>query len=164
MKIEIDLNDSLGDEEGQETLADSIRRQVIDSVKAQVKSETAKKIDEAVSVTISGAINTYLQTEMPTLLASIMDAEFQPISRYGEKSAPTSFRKELIKQIHEQMQYKKANYDSERNPFTRAVDETVKKNIDEFRTAFVKKVDAEYTQEVMTLAIKTIKDRLKIAA
>jgi len=36
--------------------------------------------------------------------------------------------------------------------------------MDEFWKEFVKKVDAEYTQEVMVLAIKTIKDRLKITA
>ena len=164
MKVEIDLNDILGDEEGAETLADSIRRQVVDSIKAQIKTETARKIDEAVSQTISAGINEHLTKEMPALLASIMDAEFQPVTRYGEKSSPTSFRKELVKQIHEQMQYKKTIYDSDKNPFTCAVDETVKKNMDEFRKEFVKKVDAEYTQEVMVLAIKTIKDRLKITA
>jgi len=164
MKVEIDLNDILGDEEGAETLADSIRRQVVDSIKAQIKTETARKIDEAVSQTISAGINEHLTKEMPALLASIMDAEFQPVTRYGEKSSPTSFRKELVKQIHEQMQYKKTIYDSDKNPFTLAVDETVKKNMDEFRKEFVKKVDAEYTQEVMVLAIKTIKDRLKITA
>lgn len=43
MKVEIDLNNILGNESGAETLADSVRRQVIDSIKQQIHAQTHRK-------------------------------------------------------------------------------------------------------------------------
>jgi hypothetical protein len=53
MKIEIDLNDILGDEWGTETLADSVRRQVVEKLTQTVKEGVAKKIDHEVSRVIN---------------------------------------------------------------------------------------------------------------
>jgi len=164
MKVEIDLNDILGDEEGAETLSESVRRQVIDSIKAQIKSETSRKIDEAVSLTISQAINDYLKTEMPVLLAGIMDAPFTPISSYGQRGEPTNFRKELVRVFSENMQYKKTSSSYDRNAFTKAIDEMVEVECKKFQKDFNTKVDATFTSSCMEYATNALKRKLGIAA
>jgi len=45
MKIEIDLNDILGDETGAETLQDSIKRQVIEKFTREIKAGISKRIE-----------------------------------------------------------------------------------------------------------------------
>lgn len=163
MKIEIDLNDILGDENGAETLQESVRPQVIDSVSSTVKKGISAKIDAAISETITAAIQTYLDGELPALLANIMDSEYKPVGRYGEKGDPTTFRKELVKAINENMVYKRAHYDSERNLFTRAVDDVVAENLKAFRAEFQKRVDADYTTYAMAYATEQLKKKLGIA-
>jgi hypothetical protein len=163
MKIEIDLNDILGDESGAETLQESVRRQVIDSVTANIKKGVGDKIDAAISKTISAGIKEYLDVEMPTLLASIMDAEYTPVDRYGDRDKRTSFRKELIRSISENMVYKKQTYSSDKNTFTKAVDEVIEENMKLFRADFGKHVDAQFTAAAMQYATDTLKKKLGIS-
>jgi hypothetical protein len=163
MKIEIDLNDILGDESGSETLQESVRRQVIDSVTTTIKKGVGVQIDAAVSSTISAGIKDYLDNEMPALLSSIMDAEYTPVDRYGDRNKPTSFRKELVRSIAENMVYKKTTYSSDKNAFTKAVDEVIEENLKLFRTDFEKLVNAGFTASAMEYATNALKKKLGIA-
>jgi hypothetical protein len=163
MKIEIDINDILGDESGAETLQESVRRQVIDSVAETIKKGIGERIDHAISVMITDSLNKYLKSEMPKLSRSLMDAEFKPVSRWGETDKPTSFRKELLKSITENMTYKKTNYSSDRNAFTKAVDEVVEENVKLFKVDFAKHVDAQFTAAAMQCAADTLKKKLGIS-
>jgi hypothetical protein len=162
MKIEIDLNAILGDEYGAESLQDSVRRQVIDSVTATIKKGVGDKIDQAVSSTISAEISTYLTGALPTLLAEIMEAEYIPVGRYGDRQEPTSFRKQLVKTITENMTYVPKAYSSEKNAFTLAVDEVVQSHLKVFKAKFQKKVDADYTAYAMAYATEALKKKLGI--
>jgi len=163
VKIEIDLDDILGDENGAETLQESIRRQVIDSVTATIKKGVGQQIDAAVSSAISTNINDFLKQQMPSLLANIMDTQYEPVGRYGEKAQPTSFRQELVKVVIENMQYKRANYESDKNVFTKTVDAVIAENVASFKTDFNKKVDAEFTAAAMQYAQEALKKKLGIA-
>ena len=53
MKVEIDLNDILGDEYGAETLQESVRRQVIDNLTLVIKEGVEKKIEAEVARVIN---------------------------------------------------------------------------------------------------------------
>jgi hypothetical protein len=163
MKIEIDLNDILGDESGAETLQDSVRRQVVDSVTETVKNGIGKRIDDAVAKTISAGIKEYLTGEMPNLLANIMDAEYVPVDRYGDRAKTTTFRKELVKSITENMKYAKTTYSSDKNAFTKAVDEVIEENVKLFKADFNKQVDAQFTAAAMQYATDALKKKLGIA-
>lgn len=163
MKIEIDLNDILGDEHGAESLQESVSRQVINAVTSGIQKGITHKIDEAVATTISQSISAYLEREMPGLLANIMDAEYVPVGRYGEKSSPTSFRRELVRSINENMVYKRANYESDKNAFTKAVDQVVGSNLKEFKAEFQKQVDAQFTAQAMSYAAESLRKKLGIA-
>lgn len=163
MKIEIDLNDILGDENGAETLQDSVRRQVIDSMTSIIKKGVGSQINEAVSRTISSEIEEYLKTQMPVLLENLMDAQYTPVGRYGDYDKPTSFRQQLVKSIQENMVYKKTTYSSDRTAFTAAVDSVIEENLKSFKAEFQKQVDAQFTQAAFSYAAESMKKRLGIA-
>jgi membrane-associated HD superfamily phosphohydrolase len=162
MKIEIDLDDILGDENGTETLQESVRRQVITAVSANVKKGIGEKIDRAISETITNNIQTFLKDQMPLLLGDLMDAEYAPVGRYGDKEKPTSFRKQMLKTIEENMVYKKDNYSSDTNAFTRAVDDVIEQHMKLFKADFNKKVDADFTAAAMQYATEALKKKLGI--
>ena len=162
MKIEIDLDDILGGENGTETLQESVRRQVITAVSATVKTGIGEKIDRAISETITNNIQTFLKDQMPLLLGDIMDAEYTPVGRYGDAGKPTSFRKQMLKTIEENMVYKKDNYSSDNNAFTRAVDDVIEQHMKLFKADFNKKVDADFTAAAMQYATEVLKKKLGI--
>ena len=64
------------------------------------------------------------------------------------------------KAIHEQMVYKRGQYDSEKNAFTKAVDQVVSESVNEFKKEFYRQVDANYTAEVMAAATRKLQERL----
>jgi hypothetical protein len=163
MKIEIDLDDILGDEGGAETLQESVRRQVIDSVTNSIRKGVGTQIDHAVSKTISEEIKIFLTTKMPELCNEIMQAEYTPVNNYGQRGEPTTFRKELIRGVTENLQYKKTQYSSDRNAFTRAVDEVIEEHVKSFKADFTKQVDAGFTAAAMEYATTTLKKKLGIA-
>lgn len=163
MKIEIDLNDILGDNSGVETLQDSIRRQVVDSFTATIRKSVNTEIEQAVSKTITTEIQTFIKAEMPALMAELLVTEYTPVGRFGEQGKPTTFRAELVKSITENMVYRRANYDSDKNVFTKTIDAVVSDSVNAFKTEFQKQVDANYTAEVMALATATLKKKLGIA-
>lgn len=164
MKIEIDLDEILGDENGVETLQDSIRRQVVEKIQRDMSDGIKKRIDSEVAKAIDESIKVSLAAITPTLLSELMDAEYTPVDRWGDRQTAktTTFRKQLVASIHEQMTYKKTTYDSDKTTFTRAVDDVVATNVSEFKTEFSKLVNAKFTEECMAFAIQKLKERLKI--
>lgn len=162
MKIEIDLNDILGDEYGAETMQESVRRQVIDNITSTLKTGVLKKIDLAVDQMIGSEITDALKARMPALIDDVMNAEYTPVTRYGERGNPTTFRSALVAKINEEMVYIKKNHDSDKNTFTRAVDAVVGENVKKFKEEFNKQVDADFTKEVMAQATAKLQERLGI--
>ena len=164
MKIEIDLNDILGDESGAETLHDSVRRQVVDGMTAAIKKGVGEQINLAVAKTIQVEIEKYVETEMPKFLSELMDTKYMPVDRWGDRQREkTTFRKQLVAAIHENMVYKKANYESDKNVFTKAVDEVISQNVAAFKVEFGKQVDANVVAQTMQYATDTLKKKLGLA-
>lgn len=160
MKIEIDLNDILGDEYGSETLQESVRRQVIGAMTETIKKGVQLQIDRETTRILNEELRAVLATKMPALIEDTLNAEFTPVSRYGEKSAPTTFRNEIIKTLTGEMIYKKANYDSDKNAFTRAVDAVVGENLKAFQAEFNKLVSANILRDAMAYAVAELGKRL----
>lgn len=162
MKIEIDLDDILGDEYGTETMQESIRRQVIDGITSTLKTGVLKKIDLAVDQMIGSEITDALKARMPALIDDVMNAEYIPVTSWGERGKPTTFRSALVAKVNEEMVYKKANYESDKNTFTKAVDAVVGENVKKFKEEFNKKIDADFTNEALAYAADALKKRLGI--
>lgn len=168
MKIEIDLKDILHDEHGDptETLAESIRRQVVEHVASEAKKTTDRQIKEEVSRVLSESLQQAVREQMPGIVATLMDQTYTPVDRYGQRAQPTTFRAELLRKIQEEMKYEKPRnvHNSDRNAFTKAVDDTVEQHMAEFRKEFHKQVDARFVAETMAHAAEQLRKRLGIAA
>ena len=161
MKIEIDLNDILGDEYGAETLQESVKRQVVENLTKKVSLGIEKQIDSEVSKAIQDNLVLALAEKMPVLIDDLMGAEYQPVNPWGSKEGDrTTFRKALIKCITENMVYKKAQYPSDRNIFTKAVDSAIHERMDEIAKDYKKLVDETIGKEAFNLAIKTLQTKL----
>jgi hypothetical protein len=164
MKVEIDLNDILADEDGSETLAESVRRQVVEHLTKKIGEGVGHAISCEVSRLINEEIANAMKDRMPAILDDLLNAEYVQVDRWGGRDGSTTFRKELVKSIHEQMKYVKATYDSEKNAFTKAVDSIIAENVKEFKADFDKQVNATFTQEAMSHATKKLREKLGITA
>lgn len=160
MKIEIDLNDILGDEDGVETLQESVRRQVLDSLSRTIKEGVQKRVNEETSRILNEELQSVLRSRTPALIDDIFSAEFTPVTRYGERSMPTTFRNEIIKTLQGEMVYKKANYDSDKNAYTKAVDKIVGENLAAFQAEFKKQVSDTFLKDAMAYAVSELGKRL----
>lgn len=162
MKIEIDLKDILQDEyENSETLSQSIKRQVVESITANLAKGIERKIDEEVSKAIDEQIKKSLDEIRPNLITQILDEEYTVVDRYGSRSKEkTTFRNQLIKVVTEEFVYKKSSYNSDKNPFTRAVDEVLEMQAKAFKKQFDELISANYVAETKAYAVKVLKEKL----
>jgi hypothetical protein len=164
MKVEIDLKDILFDEDyGPESLNESIRRQVIDSVKREIKDGVRLRINEEINKVISEEVLSQVKLIAPDLCKNILDLEFQPVTSYGSHDGkPTTLRNRFIEDLKKQFIYRKAQYDSEKNEFTRSVDSVVSSMMSDFKSSYNKEIDASFTQEALNYATIKMKERLGI--
>lgn len=164
MKIEIDLDELLHDADTgyTESLRESIRRQVVETITARTRDDVKRQISDTVSEVLNEELAKAVREQMPALVAGLMDATYQPVDRYGKLAPTTTFRAELLKTITEQAVYRKVNYDSDKNAFTRAVDEAVKGKLAEFQAAWTKQVDGAFVQQALAHATEALRKRLGI--
>ena len=164
MKIEIDLDDIFRDEDGNsgESLQDSIRRQVIDSLSGDMKKRMFQRIDLEISEVMRDQIKAVMDQKMPELIDDIMNATYVPTSSYGQRGEPTTFRNEIIKSVADNMQYKpdSSGYSNRENAFTRAVKSIVEAKTDEIKKALVAEIDVKFQRDAITFAVQELQKRL----
>ena len=162
MKIEIDLNDVFRDEDGNpdESLEESVRRQVIDKLSGDLRKRLFTRLDEQLSTIMNDQLATVMQTQMPSLVEDIMNVEYTPVGRYGDRGSPTTFRKEIIESISKNLKYEPKNYSSEENAFTRAVKSVVEAKTGEIKKALTEQIDVKFRQDAIAFAVKELSVRL----
>lgn len=161
MKIEIDLNDILGDEYGSETLQESIKRQVIENLTKKVSDGISKRIDQEVNSVINTSIASAVEERMQGIVDDILTTPYQPVDRWGSSvGAPTTFREALVKSIHENMVYKKTQYSSDANIFTKSVDAVIAEQMKIISALYKETVDQEIGKQAFALAISSLKTKL----
>jgi uncharacterized protein (DUF2267 family) len=162
MKIEIDLNDIFRDEDGnpEESLEESVRRQVIDRLSGDLRKRLFSQLDVELSKVMREQIGAVMETQMPSLVDDIMNAEYVPVSDYGQRSEPTTFRDEIIKSIAKQMKYEPKNYQSDENLFTRAVKSVVQAQTDEIKKALIAEIDTKFQKDAISFAVVELSKRL----
>lgn len=162
MKIEIDLNDILGDENGAESLQDSVRRQVIDNVSSVIKSGIKKKVDEEVAALIGDEVRKTIADKLPPIVDDLLSTEYTPVDSYGRAGNPTNMRSAIIDAITKEMVYKKTSYSSDRNLFTRTVDECIQENLKQFQVSFNTVVNEALNKEMLAHAVAVLKQKLNM--
>lgn len=156
MELKINLEEVLG---GEGALADLVS----EHVNQVVRDGVGKKIDAALSIAIRETIDEAIKEKMPSLIDDVLNTPYVKVDRYGSRaSAPTTFRKELVEAINEEMKYKKEGYSSRDNVFTQAVNSVVESQVTKFKTEFNKQVDASFVSEAMAYATKKLQERLGV--
>lgn len=161
MKIEIDLNDVLGDDYGSETLQQSIKRQIVDHLINISKTAIKERINTEVATAVDEEIKAAIKEQMPGIINDLMSQEYYVVNRYGDRSSePTTFRKQLLKKLNEEMEYAPKNWASEENTFTRTVKDVISTSMTEFQEKFKKVIDDEFFKEAVSYATDKLKKKL----
>lgn len=165
MKIEIDLDDIFRDEDGnpEEGIQESIRRQVVSRLTEDYRKKLFAKFDSELSSIMQAQIAEVVQTKMPDMIDDIMNASYTPVSSYGQRGEPTTFRAEIIRAIAANMKYEPKNYSSDENAFTRAVKSIVELKTGEIKKAITEQVDGNFKRDAITFAVKQLSERLGLA-
>jgi hypothetical protein len=141
MKIEIDLNDILGDEYGAETIQEATRRQVIEKLTKLTQEKISKEIDKEISLMISTELKKSVELKMDEILILALDSTYKQVDRWGDRvTGETTLRKEIIKEIQEGMKISRNNYNDAQNPFTKMIDGINKDLVQGFKEQFDKSV------------------------
>lgn len=162
MKIEIDLDDIFRDEDGnpEESLHDSIRRQVIDRISGDLREKLFANIDMKLSQIMNEQLADVMAEKMPALIHDIMNVQYTPVSHYGQRGDPTTFRDEIIKSICKNMKYEPKNYSSDENAFTKAVKSIVEAKTTEIKKEILSTVDTEFRKDAINFAVTELSKRL----
>lgn len=169
MKIEIDLNDIFGaDDEGPgETLQESVRRQVVESLTAHVQKGIGDQIRAATANAIDEALSKAVAEQMPGIVANLLDHPYTPVTRFGERSSPTTFRAQLLAKIMDEMTFQPArdSYSRDKeNIFTKAVRGACGDALKGFKEEFLKNVAEQSHKEALIYAVQELGKRLGIKA
>ena len=166
MKIEIDLNDILGDECGAETLQDSVRRQVTSALAETLTTQIKDRVDDEVHKVLQETLAKAVNEQIPGIMAELLDAEYRCVDRYGDRAGTTTtFRKQLIETLRTEMTYKRtSDYERSKSTFTKAVDAVVEENMKEFKKDFNKLVTDQFTKDAFEHAVTELRKRMGISA
>ena len=163
MKIEIDLQEVLQDEYGSmENLAESIKRQIVEKLTTSLSKGIQDKVDEEIAKLIDNQIKKIVECQMPSLFTELIDKEYETVGSYGSRGEKTTMRNQLIKSLTDNMVYKSATYDSDKNYFTKNVDSIMKEKMTEFQSQFHTHVNETFTKEAFEYAIKKVGSKLGV--
>ena len=160
MKIEIDLSDIFCGDESPCDLQEAIRQEVVDNLTAKIQLGIGKRVDEQISAVLNKEVAAAVALQMPAIIDDLINATYTPVSEWGERKAPTTLRSALVQSLNSQMVYKRAQYESDRNVFTKAVDSLVSENLKTFQAEFNKLVTADFTKAAMAHATAELKKKL----
>jgi len=162
MKIEIDLDDVFRDEDGnhEESLQESVRRQIVSRLTDDYRKRLFSRFDQELSEIMQKQMAEVMQTRMPDLIDDIMNATYTPVSTYGQRGEPTTFREQIIKSIAANMKYEPKNYASDENAFTRAVKSVVDAKTGEIKKELTDQIDTKFRHDAMAFAVTELSKRL----
>jgi len=162
MKIEIDLDNIFRDDDGnpEESLEESVRRQVISRLTEDYRKRLFQRFDTELGDIMREQISKVMEAQMPVFVDDILNAEYRPVGRYGERGEPTTFRAEIIRSIGEQMTYQPKDYSHQENAFTKAVKSIVELKTNEVKKHITEQVDTKFKQDAITFAVRQLADRL----
>lgn len=155
MKIEIDLNDILGDEYGNaENIADSVVRQLADYFK--------KAIEQRVNQQITELATKFVRDAIPHHVEDVLDKRYTPVDKYGKQLPETSLREQIHATAVAGFVYDANRSSYDKNRYSQAIDEAVKEKLSEFKSQYNKQVDSSFVTEAMAYATAKLKERLKV--
>ena len=161
MKFDIDLDDIFA--ENGETLAESVKRHVVENLTASIGKNLTRQIDEETSRILGEELRKAVAERMSDIVADIMNSEYVPTGSFGQRGEKTTFRNELVKAVAAQAVYKPQNYERDENAFTNAVRGVVGEQMAAFKKEFTSKIDDSFKRDALAYAVKTLAEKLGLS-
>lgn len=164
MKVEIDLSDVLYDDEAgaEETLAECVRRQVVNQLADRFHAKIEKEVTQTVQSLIDQSVKTLVNAKVQEATELALDTEYTPVDSYGRKAEPTTIRKTFVAALQGVMKFERRNSSYDQSAFTNAVMAAVDAHLKEFKSQYTKLVDAEFTSAVLAESQRKLQERLGI--
>lgn len=164
MKIEIDLNEILADEYGNngENLAQSVMRQIIEHFTDDIGDQVNKAIRDLINEKVAEAAKTAVADYVKGVAEELLETGYSPVDQYGSKAQPTTLREQLHKTLVGQCNFSKCSSSYNNNAYTNAVLSAVDSKLVEFKKEFSNQVNGEFVKSAMNHAVSELKKKLQL--
>jgi len=151
MKIEITIDDKIFDENGcpNETIQDQVYSAIVEVLSQRLWGAVKNKVDSEIGPRIGSRIQEIANCILPGLAEEVLDTEYKKAPAPGFPPSTTSFRKELLATIGENLIYRRTGTYAEKNVFTRTVDSVVEENMRRFKVEFANTANEQFRAEAM---------------
>ena len=156
MQITINTADILGDEE-------TIRDEVINQISEALTTSMRKQANNALTRMLDENLNAVVKEKVSEVIDMHMETVFEDVDEYGRKGKNDSLRNRIAGIIQSQCVFRKANYRSEENAFTQAIQSVVEKEVAKFKSEFNSLVTKSVIEQSMEMAVSKLKESLGIA-
>jgi len=155
MQIIINTAEMLGDET-------TIRDEVIEQVSDALIKAFKEKVADAVSTILDDEVRKVAATVLAEITNAHLDAVITPTNKYGEQEPPYTLRNKIAQITAAQCVYKKARYDSDKNAFSQAVDDTIVGEVRKFKDEFNSVVTKQILEQTMEQGVQRLREAFKI--
>lgn len=156
MKIELDLTEIFEDEDGERisvSMAERIESAVIEKAEKTVVSLIKETFDKQISEQITEIVNAQLNL----IIVDLLDQEFTPVTKWGERDAPTTIRSRICRDVENAMKWKESSYSSDNSIYTNTVKAVVAEHLKSFGKEFNRVVDEKLVAECMQYAVDKLR-------
>lgn len=164
MEVTIDLKELLAsaNEDGEDfadLLKAEIAKKVTENLSQKINEEIINAIKEALKAFREEVLSKAIEQTVMSL-SGIIDEEYQQVDRWGDKGAKTTLRKQFTNKLIAELQYGKTSSRSDRNAFTKGVDDILEAEISKFQKSYDSKVDEIFTKEALAYATRALESKL----
>jgi hypothetical protein len=162
MKIEIDLEKIFDDLDEDGRPQGSLRDVIIVAVVDKLCRSNQTNINNKISSMIEERVKALLYPALDKAIDSLLDYEFVETSRYGSTKQPTTVRARILEDMEKTLVWRDGNYDSDKSPYTKAIQRVVQVKLDEYAKQFQKEIDKKFIAESFDYATKKLREKLGI--
>ena len=150
MKIEIETNDFLGDE-------DTIRNEVIDQIANMFMTKIGDEAENFIQQSIKESLSIVIEKQLTEIVKMHLDTEFIEKNQYGKTSGSTTVRNKIADILQKECVFKDTTYSSDQTIFTKIVKHTIEGEMQKFKKGYTSMVNTKLMQECLDMATKTLK-------
>lgn len=166
MEIKIDLKELLIEEyDDERTLAEKLKDEIVSYSSSEIIREVKKEVLTLVKEEVLKAkedIVTEASDKIVEELLLAIDSEYEIINQWGDVQGKSTLRKRFVEMVKHQLEYTPRSFSSDRNYFTRSIDELIETEVRKFKKEYNSLVDDKFIEEAMEHATRKLRQRLQI--
>jgi len=157
MKIELDLSEIFEDEDGNvisKDLVERIENAIVFKANETIQRLVINKFKDEIAEQVTASV----QKILLDVAVDLLDKEFVPTSRYGDRDEPTTLRNRICRDIERAMVWSNpSSFSNDQSAYTKIVKEVVNMKLKDFAKEFNKTVDETLVAECMQYALEKIR-------